>query len=364
MRSSFIQNIVTDFPTTLGPWVNLGIYILKTRLSPWVDAVEDKLPTVMAAPSVNDICTSCNVPLVSYCCAAEGTKRADITTNCVQEVPFVFEFNTPQINAIANYAQYFLGIDIDSFRLAISQQIVAPCPHRERDPEVTTWQRLTPPPRPSKRRPRVYDNTDISMCGVGKGYWGYTRVKWPGGYHGAENPRPYVTMTAYTVLDTPTGPKDLYGPETRVQTLQRLHSRNADMRYKYIDRQKNYKSRIRQGTPHVPRDAVVGQLNRVETPKWYRQMQLPFMRSTFWKHGIRIRPQRNGKIDRVTGNMEYNDAFYQEGAETMYPHCLNLGKDIPLAPTLLDLWTAKPPRLGTPVGPPHVLPVHNRHRLF
>jgi hypothetical protein len=65
---------------------------------------------------ISDTCTSCNIPLVSYCCAAEGVKRADITTNCAQEAPF-FEFvNIPQINVIANYAHLFVGIDIDSIR--------------------------------------------------------------------------------------------------------------------------------------------------------------------------------------------------------------------------------------------------------
>lgn len=221
------------------------------------------------------------------------------------------------------------------------------------------------PPRPSKRRrKKVNDNTDISLVGVGRGYWADTQVKWPGGYRGKESPRPYLPLDAYYLMDTTDGIVEVKGSESRVMILRRLHEREADMRYKYIDRQTNYKSWKRQGTPAVPRRAVVGQLERVEVPKWFRRMQIQVMNDDFWKHGIRIRPQRNGNIDPITGNMEYNDAFYQEGAITMYPRCLNFGKDIPFAPTIPDLWLAKPPLPDKPSGPPLVMPNHLRYRSF
>lgn len=117
MRSSYIRKIYSTVSALVAPYVNLGMDKLNARISPWVDAGKNKIDSAaMTIPAVTDTCTSCNVPLVSYCCAAEGVKRDNIIANGAQEASFFGFVNIPQLNILANYAHVFCAIDIDSFR--------------------------------------------------------------------------------------------------------------------------------------------------------------------------------------------------------------------------------------------------------
>jgi hypothetical protein len=205
--------------------------------------------------------------------------------------------------------------------LALLHQIVAPCPHRERDPEVTTWKRLAPPQHRPKELAKGNLRTTVMIAGLGIGGWYESADTFPGGYRGFLDPKPYEPRQVRRRLyRRSTFLKVITGKETPVEVMKRLHhEKSSDFRYKYIDTQINYKSSAKTGTPHVPLAETVGQLNRVETPKWYRMKKLSFLHPGMWHHGIRIRPQRNGKVDRVTGSIEYTDAFHAEGVNTQYP---------------------------------------------
>ncbi|KAH8145288.1 uncharacterized protein LAJ45_10725 [Morchella importuna] len=352
----------------VAPYVNLGKDRLSARISPWVNAGKNMIAnTVMTVPAVTDTCTSCNVPLVSYCCAAEGTKRENINTDRAQETAFFDFVNIPQLNILANYAHVFCAIDIDSFRLAMTQRIVTPCPHRERDPEVTVWKRMAPPKHRPSELSKGDQDTKVRISGMGIGQWFHAPDKWPGGYRGNDDPKPYKPRTTRFEGHGRDGRfiRWIYGKETQVAVLKRLHDRKSfDPRYKYLSKQINYNYAMRPGTPHIPYPEDEGQLQRVQKPKWYRQMRLPFMNWACWSEGIRIRPQRNGKVDRVTGNMEYNDAFLMEGSDTAYPRSLNFRKDHPLAPTDKEVLWAKPADPRTPLCHPSVKPRNCHHRAF
>lgn len=242
------------------------------------------------------------------------------------------------------------------------QQIVAPCPHRETYPEIITWKRLTPPKHRSQELAPGDERTKVNIRGMGVGQWNHIPDTFPGGYRGNEDPKPYKPRpTKIPCYNPQTRMMNgcLRGKETRVQVMKRLHNkRSIDPRYKFLSSQINY---IAMGTPAVPYRQDEGYLDRVEKPKWYRQVQLPVMHRSLWYEGIRIRPHRNGKVDRVTGNMEYNDAFRMEGSETQYPRSLNYGKDHPLAPTNLEVILAKPAHPRMPICPPGTRPRNNHH---